>query len=420
MFVFDIKRYAINDGPGIRITIFMKGCPLSCVWCHNPEGISSRKQKLYTKKKCIGCRTCVEACPEQALTLTPEGIVTDGARCTLCGICAEVCPAMAMEISGTEYSAEALMKEIEKEIVFMDRSEGGVTFCGGEPLLHPGPLLDLLRRCGERGIHRAVDTTLFARPEIVRDVMDNCELLLVDLKQMDSAKHAKYCGVPNELILSNLRMVAEARRLGYSESSIWRNIQPGLRAFAIYYGKKGLSFYDPEITNEYVGLQKERLLRKEISDCHYRNTRSAANRLNEFYLTGTVHLKMPKHGTKYLLRKENERLIDCFLDYKNYGPNTRDDVVWVVRRYLFHFETLGYESLEQVSVDDVREFILKTAAEVRTSSLHNILLYLKYFHIFLKETGIPAPDCADLFSYKVYRDMPIQLSLIHISEPTRH
>lgn len=128
MFVFDIKRYAINDGPGIRITIFMKGCPLSCVWCHNPEGISSRKQKLYTKKKCIGCRTCVEACPEQALTLTPEGIVTDGARCTLCGICAEVCPALAMEISGTEYSAEALMKEIEKEIVFMDRSEGGVTF----------------------------------------------------------------------------------------------------------------------------------------------------------------------------------------------------------------------------------------------------------------------------------------------------
>lgn len=92
----------------------------------------------------------------------------------------------------------------------MDRSEGGVTFCGGEPLLHPEPLLDLLRRCGEQGIHRAVDTTLFARPEIVRDVMDNCELLLVDLKQMDSAKHAKYCGVPNELILSNLRMVAEA------------------------------------------------------------------------------------------------------------------------------------------------------------------------------------------------------------------
>ena len=210
MLVFDIKRYAINDGPGIRITIFMKGCPLSCVWCHNPEGLSSRKEKLYTKKKCIGCQTCVKACPEQALTLTPDGIVTDRTCCTLCGTCAEVCPALAMEISGTEYSTDALMKEIEKETVFMDRSEGGVTFCGGEPLLHPEPLLELLRRCGEQGIHRAVDTTLFARPEIVREVMDNCELFLVDLKQMDSDKHKHYCGVPNELILANLRMIAEA------------------------------------------------------------------------------------------------------------------------------------------------------------------------------------------------------------------
>ncbi|MBC8601473.1 glycyl-radical enzyme activating protein [Parabacteroides acidifaciens] len=210
MLVFDIKRYAINDGPGIRITIFMKGCPLSCVWCHNPEGLSSRKEKLYTKKKCIGCQTCVKACPEQALTLTPDGIVTDRTRCTLCGTCAEVCPALAMEISGTEYSTDALMKEIEKETVFMDRSEGGVTFCGGEPLLHPEPLLELLRRCGEQGIHRAVDTTLFARPEIVRKVMDNCELFLVDLKQMDSAKHKHFCGVPNEPILANLRMIAEA------------------------------------------------------------------------------------------------------------------------------------------------------------------------------------------------------------------
>lgn len=169
----------------------------------------------------------------------------------------------------------------------------------------------------------------------------------------------------NEMIA---RMVAEARRLGYSESSIWTNIQPGLRAFAIYYGKKGISLYDPEITSEYVGFQKERLSRNEISDYYYRNIRSAANRLNEFYLTGTIHLKMPKHGTKYLLKAENERLIDRFLDYKEYGPNTRDDVVWVVRRYLYHFEALGHESLELVSVDDVREFILKTAEEVRTSS----------------------------------------------------
>ena len=210
MLVFDIKRYAINDGPGIRITLFMKGCPLSCVWCHNPEGISSRKEKLYTKKKCIGCKTCVEVCPQQALKLTPDGIATDTALCTVCGTCAQACPALAMEISGTDYSAEQLIREIEKETLFMDRSEGGVTFCGGEPLMHPDDLLPLLRRCGELGIHRVVDTTLFARPEIVREVMEQSELFLVDLKQMDSEKHRQFCGVPNELILANLRLTAEA------------------------------------------------------------------------------------------------------------------------------------------------------------------------------------------------------------------
>lgn len=210
MLVFDIKRYSINDGPGIRITIFMKGCPLSCVWCHNPEGISSKKEKLYMKKKCIGCQSCVKACPQHALTLTADGIVTDHTRCTVCGTCADVCPTLAMEMSGTEYSVDQLMKEIEKETVFMDRSEGGVTFCGGEPLLHPEPLIELLKRCGELGIHRAVDTTLLAKPETVRRVMEHTELFLVDLKQMDSEKHRHFCGVPNELILSNLRMIAEA------------------------------------------------------------------------------------------------------------------------------------------------------------------------------------------------------------------
>jgi pyruvate formate lyase activating enzyme len=207
---FDIKRYSINDGPGIRITLFLKGCPLSCVWCHNPEGILARKQKMYTKKKCIGCHSCMEHCPHQAIYPTPEGMKTRPEACRLCGRCAEVCPAKAMEISGTEYSVDYLMKEIEKETIFMDRSGGGVTFCGGEPLMQPAVLLELLRRCKCLGIHRAVDTTLYARAEVVAEVMKETDLFLVDLKLMDSGKHRYYCGVPNERILSNLRMVAEA------------------------------------------------------------------------------------------------------------------------------------------------------------------------------------------------------------------
>ncbi|MDR2388259.1 MAG: glycyl-radical enzyme activating protein [Tannerellaceae bacterium] len=207
---FDVKRYAIHDGPGIRITLFLKGCPLSCVWCHNPEGIFAGKEKMYTRKKCIGCLNCVKHCPVEAVYPTPEGMQTNRRTCRLCGRCAEVCPTRAMEISGAAYTADYLMGEIEKEILFIDRSGGGVTFCGGEPLMHPGILLELLRRCGEKGIHRALDTTLYARAEVVHEVMKETDLFLVDLKVMDSGKHRYYCGVPNDRILANLQMVADS------------------------------------------------------------------------------------------------------------------------------------------------------------------------------------------------------------------
>jgi pyruvate formate lyase activating enzyme len=207
---FDIKRYSINDGPGIRITLFLKGCPLSCVWCHNPEGILAGREKMYTKKKCIGCRTCMERCPTGAIYPTAEGMKTDAKACLLCGRCADACPSRAMEMSGADYSGDYLMGEIEQETIFMDRSGGGVTFCGGEPLMHPAILLELLRRCKCLGIHRAVDTTLYAKTDVVVEVMRETDLFLVDLKLMDSGKHRYYCGVPNERILANLRMVAEA------------------------------------------------------------------------------------------------------------------------------------------------------------------------------------------------------------------
>lgn len=207
--IFDIKRYAINDGPGIRITIFLKGCPLSCKWCHNPESQSAAAQKLYTEKNCIGAQDCIKVCPENALTLTPKGIVTDYNACTLCGLCAEACPTKAMEMSGELYNVDQLMEIIEKERIHIDHSGGGVTFSGGEPLMHPEFLLEMLKACGERGLHRTVDTSGFAATEILTEVAKHTDLFLYDLKLMDAEKHKKWTGVSNELILKNLQVLAE-------------------------------------------------------------------------------------------------------------------------------------------------------------------------------------------------------------------
>jgi pyruvate formate lyase activating enzyme len=207
--IFDIRRYSINDGPGIRITIFMKGCPLRCAWCHNPESQSPDVQKIYTASKCIGARDCIEVCPTGALTLTPDGIVTDGKKCTLCGRCAEACPSKAIEMSGKMYSAEELVAIIEKERVHIDQSGGGVTFSGGEPLMHPGFLIEMLDACGKKGLHRAVDTCGFASTETVLEVAKHTDLFLFDLKLMDPARHKKWTGVDNQLILKNLKLLAE-------------------------------------------------------------------------------------------------------------------------------------------------------------------------------------------------------------------
>ncbi len=206
--IFDIKRYAINDGPGIRITIFFKGCPLSCIWCHNPESISPKPQKMHTPAKCIGCGECVKACPNQACRLTAEGIVTDPQRCDLSGRCAEVCPTLATEISGQSRSITELLDIIEKERPLFDQSGGGVTFSGGEPLLYPEYLAAILDRCGERKIHRTVDTCGFITEEVLLDIATRTDLFLYDLKLMDAQKHREYTGQDNGLILRNLTALA--------------------------------------------------------------------------------------------------------------------------------------------------------------------------------------------------------------------
>ena len=204
--VFDIKKFSIHDGPGIRTTIFFKGCPLRCWWCHNPESQSPEPELTFRKSRCIGCGACREACSRGAIA---ADLSVNAELCTLCGECVIACYAEAREMVGREMSVAQVMAEIERDVPFYDESGGGVTFSGGEPLAQPDFLLALLQACREREIHTAVDTCGFAPWQVLDKIRRHVDLFLYDLKLMDEAEHIRYTGVSNKLILKNLEMLAE-------------------------------------------------------------------------------------------------------------------------------------------------------------------------------------------------------------------
>jgi pyruvate formate lyase activating enzyme len=206
--VFDIKKFSIHDGPGIRTTVFFKGCPLRCWWCHNPEGLASEPELIFRASRCICCEACLSACEQDAISLNDCTPSTDISRCTLCGACVEACYAEAREIVGREMTVAQVMAEIERDVPFYDESDGGVTFSGGEPLLQWDFLLALLRACKAKEIHTAVDTCGFAPWEAFDAVREYVDLFLYDLKLMDDARHRQFTGVFNESTLSNLEALS--------------------------------------------------------------------------------------------------------------------------------------------------------------------------------------------------------------------
>ena len=206
MILFDIQRNSFVDGPGIRTTVFFKGCDLRCAWCHNPESQSSNPQMMYYKSKCTGCGKCKEVCP--------NGLT----ECTLCGRCALYCPTGAREICGKEYTVDGVMREIMKDKRFYDNSVGGVTFSGGECMLQLEPLEALLIKCKENGIHTAVDTAGHVPYRYFERIMPYTDLFLYDVKCIDPEKHRRYTGVGNELIMENLKKLLSAK------ASVWIRI----------------------------------------------------------------------------------------------------------------------------------------------------------------------------------------------------
>lgn len=206
--VFDIQRFSIHDGPGIRTTIFLKGCPLGCLWCHNPESRKPAPEIAYYKTKCIGCGKCFQTCPNGAIIEGETRI--DRAKCQICGKCAEACPAEALRLIGKQMTVREVVDVAIRDLPFYKTSGGGVTISGGEPYYQYPFLLALLKTLKNEGLHTTVETSGTVSPEKLDATAPYVDLFLYDIKIIDPARHKQYCGADNALILQNARRLAES------------------------------------------------------------------------------------------------------------------------------------------------------------------------------------------------------------------
>jgi pyruvate formate lyase activating enzyme len=205
--IFNIQHYSIHDGPGIRTSVFLKGCFLRCIWCQNPESQNLKSELFYFQEKCTGCGRCVEICPERAVQINNSKSIIDRTKCIGCGQCVQACPGEARSLIGKEMTVHEVFQNVKGDEVFYKRSNGGMTLTGGDPLFHPHFSRELLSLCRRAGIHTALETCGHADWETLKDTLQYVDLVLFDIKHMNPGKHQEYTGVSNDLILANARKI---------------------------------------------------------------------------------------------------------------------------------------------------------------------------------------------------------------------
>lgn len=205
--VSNIQRFSVHDGPGIRTVIFFKGCPLRCIWCQNPETQSTEAEVMQFQEYCIGCKNCIETCPQKAIFIQKGNVKIDRSRCKGCGLCIKKCNAKALKASGKPMYEDDIIQEVLRDRVFYKNTSGGVTLSGGEPMMYPQATTRILKRLKAEGIHTAIETCGYFPTKWVSELKDCCDLLLFDIKHTDPEIHKIYTGKDNALILENLHEV---------------------------------------------------------------------------------------------------------------------------------------------------------------------------------------------------------------------